>query len=85
MPRTAGEHHLCVTPQGHAGSRDETTLANFNAEAGKSYYFLRRHYSTRDDYFVEMTQLNTDEGKFLVSDSPYSVSHLKAGVSPAGK
>ena len=80
-----GEHHLCVTPQGKTGSRDETTLANFTAEAGKSYYFLRRHYSTRDDYFIEMTPLNTDEGRFMVAESRYSASHPKAGVSQAGK
>ena len=52
-------------------------MANFTAEAGKVYYFRERLFPGGDDYFFDLDLVNSDEGKYLVATSSFSVSHAK--------
>jgi hypothetical protein len=86
-----GEHHLCTDwassflPAGRVVS-----LANFTAEAGKVYYFRARtsggpasllHRGEGSQYedqaFIDLEQINSDEGKLLVASSVWSNSQPK--------
>jgi hypothetical protein len=73
-----GEHHLCVNWQSRLEWRSRAfALANFTAEPGKTYYFRTRLFATRTDYVFDLDLVNTDQGKFLVASSAFSVSHVK--------
>jgi hypothetical protein len=79
FPVTPGEHHLCVNWQSRLGFRSRVfAMANFTAEEGKTYYF-REHIifvpDTGDSLTLNLT--NSDEGKYLVASSAFSVSHPK--------
>jgi hypothetical protein len=52
-------------------------MANFTAEPGGVYYFRSRVIFTRQDYIFDLDPLNSDQGKFLVASSAFSVSHPK--------
>jgi hypothetical protein len=52
-------------------------LANFSAEAGKVYYFRARIFYARENYSFDLDAINSDQGKYLVASSPFSVSHPK--------
>jgi hypothetical protein len=78
FPVDPGEHHLCVNWQSRFEWRSRAVaLANFTAEPGKVYYFRTRLFSTRTDYLFDLDLVNSDQGKFLVASSAFSVSHLK--------
>jgi hypothetical protein len=74
-----GEHHLCMNWQSRLQSRARAfAMANFTAEAGKTYYFRERVFPGHSgDYVFELGPVNSDEGKYLVAISPFSVSHPK--------
>ncbi len=75
---TPGEHHLCINWQSRISERSRAfAFANFTAEAGKTYYFRERVFPGRDDYSFDLDKVNSDEGKYLVASSPYSVSKTK--------
>ncbi len=78
-----GEHHLCVNWQSYwKRLSDEAAVFGFTAEAGKTYYFRARiieqggsgHGSSAA---LDLEEVNADEGKYLVSSSPMSVSHQR--------
>lgn len=74
-----GEHHLCMNWQSRLQRRSRAfAMANFTAEEGKVYYFRERVFPGHSgDYVFELDPANSDEGKYLVAISPFSVSHPK--------
>ena len=83
-----GEHHLCADWRSSllsAGRR--VSLFGFTAEPGKVYYFRVRtmggpssmldRSSWDESATLDLDLINADEGKLLVSTSPYSDSHPK--------
>lgn len=74
-----GEHHLCMNWQSRLQSRSRAfAMANFTTEEGKAYYFRERVFPGHSgDYVFELDPVNSDEGKYLVAMSPFSVSHPK--------
>jgi hypothetical protein len=78
FPVDPGERHLCVNWQSRLEWRSKAfAMANFTAETGQVYYF-RIHLSiSRAIYSFDLDPINSDEGKYLVASSGYSVSHPK--------
>jgi hypothetical protein len=52
-------------------------MVSFTAEEGKVYYFRERVFPGAHDYSFDLDSINSDEGKYLVASSVYSVSHPK--------
>ena len=72
----AGEHHLCVNRQSSLDIYSQMLgLAHFTAEAGKTYYFRTRTEHGEYAVFLDITPIDSDEGRFLVASYPLSVSH----------
>jgi len=42
-------------------------LTHFNAEAGKSYFFRTRQFSSRSSDLLELEQIDSDEAGYLIS------------------
>ncbi len=74
-PVEPGEHHVCTSMHSHVGS--PTELAHFTAEAGKAYYFRARVVPTPYGLYLFLSQVDSDEGKYLISIYPLSVSQPK--------
>jgi len=73
-----GERHICVNWQSRLESRSRVYgLADFTAEAGHAYYFRVRLLVSRSIYSFDLDPINSDQGKFLVASSPFSVSQAK--------
>jgi len=73
-----GERHICVNWQSRLGVRSKIFgLANFTAEPGHVYYFRVRLLGARGIFSFDLDPINSDQGKFLVASSPFSVSHPK--------
>jgi hypothetical protein len=73
-----GERHLCVNWQSRFEIKSRAfAMANFTAEPGRVYYFRSRVIFTRADYIFDLDPVNSDQGKFLVASSAFSVSHTK--------
>ena len=73
-----GEHHLCINWQSRLAVRSRAfAMANFTAQAGEIYYFRERVFPGESDYAFDLDQVNSDEGKYLVASSAFSVSHPK--------
>jgi hypothetical protein len=73
-----GEHHLCVNWQSVLDVRSRAfAMLNFTAEEGKTYYFRERFIFQKTEYSFTLEPTNSDEGKYLVASSVFSVSHPK--------
>jgi len=74
-----GEHHLCINWQSRLEERSHAfAMANFTAEEGNVYYFRERVFPGHSgDYSFDLDRVNSDEGKYLVAISAFSVSHAK--------
>jgi hypothetical protein len=75
-----GEHHLCTQWQSRFSSRSKyLALANFTAEAGKTYYFRMRliRQGQQAPPFLDLEQINSDQGKYMVLTSRAGQSHAK--------
>lgn len=74
-----GEHHMCLNWQSSLAERSRAfAMINFTAEAGKIYYFRARLFpGGNGDYSFDVDPVNTDQGKYLVASSAFSVSHPK--------
>lgn len=73
-----GEHHLCMNWQSRLSSRaDVFAMANLTAEAGKVYYLRVRVFPGEANFSFDLDLVNSDQGKYLVASSPYSVSRPK--------
>lgn len=84
----AGEHHLCADwRSSFLAAGGLVSLFGFTAEAGKIYYLRVRtmggpssmldRSSQDESATLDFDLVNADEGKLLVSTSPYSASHAK--------
>jgi hypothetical protein len=77
-----GVHHLCAGWQSAFGRvRKNVHLASLTAEPGKVYYFAAQITVTggsKDGTVIfDLSQLNDDEGKYLVKTSTLSTSTAK--------
>ncbi|MFY9906076.1 MAG: hypothetical protein WBX02_13185 [Terriglobales bacterium] len=73
-----GDHHLCMNWQSRMSERSRAfAMANLTAEAGKTYYFRARVFPGEHDYSFDLDLVNSDQGKFLVASSSYSVWRAK--------
>jgi hypothetical protein len=76
-----GEHHLCANWQSRYGEVSRLIgLIGFTAEAGKTYYLRSRilAFSNKEDEpYLDFDAPNPDQARYLISISPYSVSHPK--------
>ncbi|MGP8268534.1 MAG: DUF2846 domain-containing protein [Terracidiphilus sp.] len=73
-----GEHHVCADLQTSL-YEDRTELLHFRAEAGKLYYFRTRLVTSRSVELLELDPLDSDQGTYLISLFPLSVSTTKKG------
>jgi hypothetical protein len=73
-----GDHHICANWQSGFLHSSLFALANFTAEAGKTYYFRVRTYNGANRvYSIDLDAANNDEGQYLVASSAFSQSHPK--------
>ena len=74
-----GDHHICVNWQsGFLTPTGLFALANFTAEAGKTYYFRARTLNEANRaYALDLDAADDDEGQYLVASSRFSKSHPK--------
>jgi hypothetical protein len=77
-----GEHHICVNWQsGLVTPSGLFALANFTAEAGKTYYFRARTFADNRtgsySHSIDLDAVNNDEGQYLLASSAFSKSHPK--------
>jgi hypothetical protein len=74
-----GEHHLCAMAQiGHGlGKAMRVSLRGLRAEAGITYYFVPHAYSGGPLSWFDLSQVDPDEGKYLVAAAKFSTSHPK--------
>ena len=77
-----GEHHLCSRWQSHFGQlSDQISLNNFDAVAGKTYYFRVQINVQGGDppgpFSIDLQSVSEDEGRFLVSEEAQSISKPK--------
>jgi hypothetical protein len=71
-----GEHHVCATLQSSffGGGLE---LAHLSAEAGKTYFFRTRFILSRSVELLDLQQIDADQGRYLVTSFPLSVSKPK--------
>lgn len=73
-----GEHHVCANRQSHfARANQMVALAHFTAESGKVYYLRTRTFGEGDQALMDLDQVDSDEGRYLVSVYPLSASRSK--------
>ncbi|MGA8438700.1 MAG: hypothetical protein WB762_09790 [Candidatus Sulfotelmatobacter sp.] len=74
-----GDHHMYLNWQYSLQERSRAfTMANFSVAAGKIYYFRARLFPGHSgDYPFDLDPVNSDEGKYLVATSAFSISHPK--------
>jgi hypothetical protein len=71
-----GEHHICAALQSSffAGGLE---LAHLSAEAGKTYFYRTRFILSRSVELLDMQQIDADQGRYLATSFPLSVSKPK--------
>ena len=68
---TPGEHHLCVNWQSSIGNLAKATnLARLDAEMDKTYYFRIRKWDTQSAVYVDLSPVDSDQGKLLIALQP---------------
>ena len=73
-----GERHLCMNWQSRFEARSRVfAVANFTAEAGKTYYYRARLFPGHLDISFDLDPINSDQGKLLVASSMLSASTAK--------
>jgi hypothetical protein len=71
-----GDHHVCLNWQSRFSTKSHAyAFANLTVEAGKTYYFRARIFPGHYDYSFDLDPINSDEGKYLVASSVFSVSN----------
>jgi len=74
-----GEHHMCLNWQSSLAERSRAfAMINFTAEAGRIYYFRARLFpGGNGDYSFDLDPVSSDQGKYLVASSAFSISRPK--------
>ena len=68
---TPREHHLCVNWQSSLEFLAKATnLAHLDVEADKTYYFRIRKWESQTEVFVDLTSVDSDQGKLLLALQP---------------
>jgi len=68
---TPGEHHLCVNWQSSAENLAKATnLARLETEVDKTYYFRIRKWDTQSAVYVDLSPIDSDQGKLLIALQP---------------
>ncbi len=71
-----GEHHVCATAKFHSTAVGQPlALANFTAEAGKTYYYRTQLFLR--PVVLDLEQIDSDQAKYLIASYPLSVSTPK--------
>jgi len=76
LPIEPGEHHVCASLQSSLVSV-LAELAHFSAEPGKVYYFRTRLIWSGEVQLLELEQIDSDQGKYLIDNYPLSISTPK--------
>jgi len=71
-----GEHHVCVTLQSSLVSQ-RVELAHFTAATDKVYFYRTRLVMSRAVELLELEPIDSDQGNYLISSFPLSVSSPK--------
>jgi hypothetical protein len=71
-----GQHHICVNLQSSV-VQQRVELAHFTAAAETIYYYRTRLVMSRSVELLELDSLDSDQGKYLVTSFPLSVSSVK--------
>lgn len=75
---TPGEHHLCVNWQSSLDYLAKATnLAHLNVEADKTYYFRIRKWESQTEVFVDLSPVDSDQGKLLLALQPAVAKNRK--------
>lgn len=78
-----GDHHLCASWQSRSAEiSSQYSLMGFTAEAGKVYFFKiaprpGAYEDQGDAWSKDLSPVNADEAKYLISTLPLSLSHPK--------
>ena len=76
-----GEHHLCAGWQSFVGltTGQKTAAAQFDADAGGSYFFVVRNHAQqeREPPGMKLRALDPDEAQLLMSKYAFSTSRAK--------
>lgn len=70
-----GEHHLCAFA--HIGLWNHVSLYELNAKAGETYYFVAHVVGQLVSDEFTLSQVNADEGKYLVAQANFNASRPK--------
>ena len=71
-----GEHHVCTVLQ-TSFMDQRVELAQFTAEAGKSYFFRTRLVMSQSVELLEMERIDSDEGNYLTDQYPLATSRVR--------
>lgn len=71
-----GEHHVCVMLQSSLVAQ-RVELAHFTAEADRVYYYRTRLIMSRSVELLELSSIDSDQGKYLIASFPHSLSSPK--------
>jgi hypothetical protein len=71
-----GVHHVCATLQSSIVD-DRMELAHFTAEPDKVYFYRTRLVMSGQVELLELALIDSDQGNYLVSSYPLSVSRTK--------
>ena len=70
-----GEHHLCA--RAHIGLWNHLSLHELKAKAGETYYFVASFANEVSHNEFAISQVDLDEGKYLVAQAKFSESRPK--------
>lgn len=78
VPIDPGEHHVCaMLPSVHRERGPRVSVHSLKAEPGGTYYFRTRLVGIDTGFFLQLDQLDSDEGRWFVAWHSFSTSHPK--------
>lgn len=78
VPIDPGEHHVCAMLQSVRPERGpRVSVHSLKAEPGGTYYFRTRMVGIDTGFFLQLDELDPDEGKWFVAWHSFSTSHPK--------
>jgi len=74
-----GRHRLCATGQGDTKDlENQRALQEFNAEAGKTYFFrLQTTNRAKGEAQMELQPMDAKDAKYLIADADHAIAHRK--------
>lgn len=77
-----GKHHLCAISR--IGAWSHLSLHELPAKAGETYYFVTHVVGGYISDEFALSQVDPDEGKYLVAKAKFSASHPKQSMNLGG-